>query len=71
MRVSRIGLALVGALLAVGCDKDDGPFFAPQVPLAYTRFVNAIPDTGSVATMMAAVPEATEPHPTPACVTTQ
>ena len=48
MRVSRIGLALVGALLAVGCKKDDGPFFAPQVPLAYTRFINAIPDTGSV-----------------------
>lgn len=48
MRVTRIGLALVGALMAVGCSKDDGPFFAPQVPLAYTRFINAIPDTGSV-----------------------
>lgn len=48
MRVTRIGLALVGALMAVGCSGDDGPFFAPQVPLAYTRFINAIPDTGSV-----------------------
>jgi hypothetical protein len=48
MRVFRIGLTLVGALLAVGCNRDDGPFFAPQVPLAYTRFINAIPDTGSV-----------------------
>ena len=48
MRVTRIGLALVGALMAVGCDKDDGPFFAPQVSLAYTRFINAIPDTGAV-----------------------
>jgi hypothetical protein len=48
MRVTRIGLALVGAILAVGCSKDDGPFFAPQVPLAYTRFINAIPDTGAV-----------------------
>ena len=48
MRVSRIGLALVGALLAIGCSEDDGPFFAPQVPLAYTRFINAIPDTVSV-----------------------
>jgi hypothetical protein len=48
MRVSRIGLALVGALVAVGCSKDDGPFLAPQVPLAYTRFINAIPDTGAV-----------------------
>jgi len=48
MRISRIGLALVGALMAVGCSEDDGPFFAPQVPLAYTRFINAIPDTVSV-----------------------
>lgn len=48
MRVSRIGLALVGALMAVGCSEDDGPFFASQPPLAYTRFINAIPDTGSV-----------------------
>lgn len=48
MRVTRIGLALVGALMAVGCSEDDGPFLATQVPLAYTRFINAIPDTGSV-----------------------
>lgn len=48
MRVSRIGLALVGAIMAVGCSSDDGPFFAPTVPLAYTRFINAIPDTVSV-----------------------
>lgn len=48
MRVTRIGLALVGALMAVGCEKDDGPFLAPQVPLAYTRFINAIPDTTAV-----------------------
>lgn len=45
MRVSRLGLVMVGALLATACNKDDGPFFAPQVPLAYTRFINAIPDT--------------------------
>ncbi len=48
MRVNSIGLALIGALTLVGCAKDDGPFLAPQVPLAYTRFINAIPDTGSV-----------------------
>ena len=47
MTVKRIGLALIG-MLAVGCKKDDGPFFAPQVPLAYTRFINAIPDTAGV-----------------------
>lgn len=48
MRVKSIGLALIGALVAVGCKKDDGPFFAPQVPLAYTRFINAVPDTGTM-----------------------
>ena len=47
MTVKRIGLALIG-LLAIGCKKDDGPFFAPEVPLAYTRFINAIPDTVGV-----------------------
>jgi hypothetical protein len=48
MRVSRIGLVMVGALLATACEKDEGPFLAPTVPLAYTRFINAIPDTVSV-----------------------
>jgi hypothetical protein len=48
MRVKQIGMALIGALAAAGCAKDDGPFFAPQVPLAYTRFINAVPDTGTV-----------------------
>lgn len=48
MRVKQIGLALVAAMTLAGCEKDDGPFAAPEVPLAYTRFINAIPDTGSV-----------------------
>lgn len=48
MRVKQIGLALIGALMVAGCSKDDGPIVAPDVPLAYTRFINAIPDTGSV-----------------------
>jgi hypothetical protein len=48
MRVSRIGLVLLGALMAVGCGKEEGPFLAPSVPLAYTRFINAIPDTVGV-----------------------
>ena len=47
MRVSRLGLVLVGALLASACEKDDGPFLAPAVPLAYTRFINALPETVS------------------------
>ena len=48
MRVMRIGLALAIASTLVGCDKESGPFFAPQVPLAYVRFINAVPDTFSV-----------------------
>lgn len=48
MRVMRIGLALAIASTLVGCDKETGPFFAPQVPLAYVRFINAVPDTFSV-----------------------
>jgi hypothetical protein len=48
MKVKQIGLVLVGAMMAVGCSKDDGPFLAPSVPLAYTRFINAIPDTVTV-----------------------
>ncbi len=48
MRVKQLGLALVGALAFTACAKDEGPFFAPEVPLAYTRFINAIPDTVSV-----------------------
>jgi hypothetical protein len=45
MRVKQIRLLLIGALAIVGCNKDDGPFLAPEVPLAYTRFINAVPDT--------------------------
>lgn len=45
MRVKQIGLALFGALAFTACAKDEGPFLAPEVPLAYTRFINAIPDT--------------------------
>jgi hypothetical protein len=48
MRVKQIGMAVVGALMAAACAKDEGPFVAPEVPLAYTRFINAIPDSGSV-----------------------
>lgn len=48
MRVKQIGLALFGALALAACSKDEGPFFAPEVPLAYTRFINAVPDTGTV-----------------------
>jgi hypothetical protein len=36
------------AVFAAGCSKDSGPFVAPTVPLAYTRFVNVVPDTSSM-----------------------
>jgi len=48
MRVTRLGMALAVALfggVAGGCSEDAGPFLAPVVPLAYTRFVSAVPDT--------------------------
>jgi len=48
MRVKQIGMALVGALMAAACGKDEGPFVAPVVPLAFTRFINAVPDTVSL-----------------------
>ena len=36
------------AAFLVGCSKDTGPFVAPTVPLAYTRFVNVVPDTSAM-----------------------
>jgi len=38
-------LACAGVLLVGACAKDAGPFASPAVPLAYTRFVNVVPDT--------------------------
>jgi hypothetical protein len=39
---------LVGAAMAAMACKDKGPVEAPVVPLAYTRFVNAVADTGAM-----------------------
>jgi hypothetical protein len=39
-------LLLVAGSMVVSCDDDGGVIVTPQVPLAYTRFVNALPDTG-------------------------
>jgi len=44
MRLTRIAL-VIAATAAAGCKKDAGPFLAPVLPLAYTRFVSAVPDT--------------------------
>ena len=44
----RLLLVLTVALTAAGCSKDAGPFETEKVPLAYTRFVNAVPDTSAM-----------------------
>jgi hypothetical protein len=49
MNVKRFGLAALATLLVTACSNQDaGPFTAVIPPLAYTRFVNAVPDTGAI-----------------------
>lgn len=45
MRIARIGM--LGALVigAISCTKDDGPTTANIPPLAFVRYINAVPDT--------------------------
>lgn len=45
MKAQRIALALAAALVAAGCTKDPGPFLAVHGPLAYVRYIAAVPDT--------------------------
>lgn len=45
MSPTRKVLMIAAALGAAACTKDGGPFLAPVLPLAYTRFVSAVPDT--------------------------
>jgi Domain of unknown function (DUF4397) len=48
MRQSRIGLALIGIALATACSGDKGTTFtANNGPIAFTRFVNAVSDSGA------------------------
>ena len=47
MKPTRDALMIAAALVTAACTKDGGPFLAPVVPLAYTRFVSAVPDTFS------------------------
>jgi hypothetical protein len=44
-RLMMLGLA-VAALAA--CEKNEGPFTAPDVPTAYVRYVHAVADTGAL-----------------------
>jgi hypothetical protein len=47
MKTMRIAVLLAGALALGACDKSGTDVtLAPVVPLAYTRFINAVPDTG-------------------------
>ena len=46
MTSRHLAFVLAGALLVAACsDGGDDVILAPKVPLAYTRFVNAVPDT--------------------------
>jgi hypothetical protein len=45
MSPTRNALLIAAALGAAACTKDGGPFLAPVVPRAYTRFSSAVPDT--------------------------
>ena len=45
MSPTRNALMIAAALGTAACTKDGGPFLAPVVPLAYTRFISAVPDT--------------------------
>jgi hypothetical protein len=47
MKATRFLLAAVGSLLAIGCSKETGPFLASTPPIAYVRYVNAVPDSGA------------------------
>lgn len=48
MRLQRIALLSAVAVLAAACQKDKGPFTAPNTPKAYVRYVNAVPDTNAL-----------------------
>jgi hypothetical protein len=45
MRAARFIFVCASALLFAGCDDEGEVTLAPVVPLAFTRFVNAVPDT--------------------------
>jgi hypothetical protein len=46
MRLSRFGLLAVAALATVACQSDDGALEPTEIPpLAFVRYINALPDT--------------------------
>jgi hypothetical protein len=48
MRRIAIALAVTGSAIAAACGSDMGAILAPTVPLAFTRFVDAVPDSGGM-----------------------
>lgn len=48
MKLHRFALLAVAATGLAACSEDEGPITPPAVPLAYVRYVHAIPDTGAV-----------------------
>jgi hypothetical protein len=48
MNVRRIAVLVALSLAATACGDEAGPFLAPDLPLAYTRFVSAVTDTGAM-----------------------
>lgn len=47
MTYKRIGLVMLAAAIAVACDEDTGPTTPQKGPVAFVRYVNAVPDTGA------------------------
>jgi hypothetical protein len=48
MRLTRFALLLAGAMAVGACDEaGTDPILAPDLPMAYTRFINGVADTGA------------------------
>jgi hypothetical protein len=48
MRTLALAAAVAGSAALAGCGSDTGAIAAPAVPLAYTRFIDAVADSGGM-----------------------
>ena len=48
MRTLALAVVVAGGAIIAGCNDNRGAITAPTVPLAYTRFVDAVPDSGGM-----------------------
>jgi uncharacterized protein DUF4397 len=48
MRTLALGVAVAGMAALAGCGSDTGAIVAPTTPLAYTRFIDAVADSGGM-----------------------